>query len=132
MISYKELMGSHVISDISMAHQQNLQELCKRINVIRTLWDKPMIVTSGYRSEQEHLRIYAKKGILDRALIPMRSNHLIGAACDIADSDGALMSWLKSDLHILEGAGLWCEDDTNGWVHFQIFPPRSGKRFFKP
>lgn len=129
MITYKELMGTHVISDIPMAHQQNLQELCKRINVIRDLYGKPMIVTSGYRSENEHRRIYSRKGIKNP---PMGSKHLIGAACDILDEDGSLMDWLKEHKFELEGAALWCEDGTKGWVHFQIIPPKSGRRFFLP
>lgn len=127
MISYKELMGNHVISDMPMKHQQNLQELCKRINVIRTLWEKPMTVTSGYRSEAEHRRIYSKKGNVNP---PMQSKHLTGSACDILDIDGSLMKWLKENVQYLEGASLWCEDNTDGWVHFQTVPPRSNKRFF--
>jgi hypothetical protein len=78
------------------------------------------------------LRIYAAKGITDKAKIPMKSLHLRGAAVDIADPSGKLMLWCKSNVDILEQVGLWCEEGTKGWVHFQSQPPRSGKRFFLP
>lgn len=134
MITLKELIKNTLISDIPLEHQHNLEELLKRINVIRTVYGKPMTVTSGYRSLQDHLRIYSSKGITDRSKIPMASKHLYGQAVDIYDPNKELQAWVKQNVKVLEDIGLWCEDfgSTPNWCHFQIVPPRSGKRFFIP
>lgn len=132
MISMKELMGDHNISDIPINHQHNLEELLLKINKVRALYNKPMTVTSGYRSEQDHLRIYRSKGIPDNK-IPMGSAHLKGCAVDILDKDGSLFKWCKDNVNHLEEIGLWCEDDQAvPRVHFQTYAPKSGNRFFKP
>lgn len=133
MISLKELLGGKVISDIEHGHQLNLEELLKRINVIRATYGKPMTVTSGYRDPQDQLRIYRSKGVPDNK-IPMGSAHLRGSAVDILDADGELKKWVKNNVKLLEDTGLWCEDfeATPTWCHFQSVPPRSGSRFFKP
>lgn len=132
-ITYKELIKDIPLSDIPISHQHNLEELLKRINVIRTAYGKPMTITSGYRSKQDHLRIYRSKGVPDHK-IPMGSLHLSGEACDVSDPKQELQKWCKANVHILEEVGLWCEDfsATVNWVHFQSRPPKSGKRFFLP
>lgn len=133
MITFKELIGSETLADIPHGHQLNLEELLKRVNKIRAEWGKPMVVTSGYRSEQTHLRIYSQKGITDRKKIPMKSSHLSGEAVDIYDPDLSLTKWLKeNDSKRLVDVGLWCEEGNKNWVHFQIKPPKSGKRWFLP
>jgi uncharacterized protein YcbK (DUF882 family) len=133
MITFKEMIGDVSIADIPILHQQNIQELLKKVNVIRDEWAKPMTVTSGYRTLQDHLRIYSQKGITDRAHIPMKSQHLIGAAVDIYDPDLSLTKWLKeNDSQRLKDAGLYCEDGNPNWVHFQLFPPKSMRRWFLP
>lgn len=135
MITYKELLSGNLLSDVPIEHQQNLQELLKRINVVRVAYGKPMTVTSGYRDIQHHKDIYRKKGVPDNK-IPMQSRHLYGMAVDISDPNQELQAWCLSPagLHILETVGLWCEDfsATKNWAHFQIVPPKSGKRFFLP
>lgn len=132
-ISFKELLKGKVLSDVTHTQQLNLEELRRRLNIVRGAWGKPMIVTSGLRTLQEHLRIYSQKGITDRALIPMRSAHLEGMAVDIADPDGSLQAWLKGlGACYLEQADLYCEEGTTGWVHFQTRRPKSGNRWFKP
>lgn len=138
MISLKELLNGVPISDVPHAHQINLETLLARINIIRTAWGKPMKVTSGYRTMQDHLRIYSqiasKRGQdFDPKKVPMGSQHLSGGAVDISDPDGKLHAWCKENIKLLEEAQLWCEEkDDQKRVHFQIKPPRSGKRFFKP
>lgn len=122
-ISMKELLGSHNINDVPIAHQHNLEELKKRINLVRDAWGKPMIVTSGYRSEADQRRINPKA---------MQSKHLIGAAVDIADPDGLLYEWTVKNEKLLEEVGLWVEVRRGGWIHYQMLPPRSGRRFFLP
>lgn len=107
----------------------NLRTLCARLNIIRKAWGKPMIVTSGLRSEkQQQELIKAGKSTATK------SKHLQGLAADIADEDGSLAKWILENVKLLERACLWCEDPkyTPGWLHFQCSPPNSGKRFFKP
>ena len=133
MISYKELLSGHNVSDLPIAHQHNLEDLLKAVNKLRAAWGKPLKVTSGYRSQQDHLRIYAAKGITDPSKIPMQSKHLFGLAVDFADPDGSLYDWAYATDSTADLAawGIWCEEGTKGWIHCQCVPPRSGSRFFK-
>jgi hypothetical protein len=64
----------------------------------------------------------------------MKSNHLFGRAVDFADGDGKLKKWILANIKLMEEIGLYMEDfaATKTWVHFQINPPKSGNRFFKP
>ena len=132
MITMQELLKEYKFEDLDPEYQKNGEELLHRINLIRIVWNKPMIVTSGFRSMDDHLRIYAAKGITDKAKIPMKSMHLRFAAVDIADPSLELTKLLKSEPDLLEDAELWCEEGNSNWTHFQIFPPKSGKRWFLP
>lgn len=133
MISMKELLnGKYKLEDQSDEIQKNLAFLLERVNKIRKLWGKSMTVTSGLRTLEDHLRIYAAKGITDKTKIPMKSRHLIGAAVDIADEGLLLTKWLKDKPDVLVDAQLWCEEGNKNWVHFQIVPPASGSRWFLP
>lgn len=136
MITFKEILGNVTVNDVSIKEQQNIEELLKRVNKLRQFWGKPMIVTSGYRTMQDHLRIYSQKGITDKKLIPMQSKHLQGLAVDFADPKGALYDYLLLDPQVLEECDLWAESGTKGWVHVQCVPFASykpgGTRWFKP
>lgn len=137
MITYLELLNGHLISDVPIAAQQNLEILLTKINKIRDAYGVPMKVTSGYRTLEEHFRIYStiafKKGVpYNRNAVPTKSNHLYGRACDIMDKDGKLYCFAFENQKLLEAIGLWCEVGTKGWVHFQICAPISGNRFFLP
>jgi hypothetical protein len=132
MITMQELLGGYKLEDQIDEIQKNLAILLPRINLIRTAWGKPMIVTSGLRTLADHLRIYKEKGITDPAKIPMKSRHLIGAAVDVSDPKLELTTWLKAVESRLEDAELWCEQGNKNWVHFQIIPPASGNRWFLP
>lgn len=133
------MIGDYVTSDIPIKHEQNIQELLRRMNFIRNLWNKPMFVTSGYRMMYDHKRIYSTinakriaKG-LPEISVPMGSKHLIGQAVDISDPDGSLYDWCVIHEVVLEHIELWCEvKDDQKRVHFQSVPPKSGKRFFIP
>ena len=61
-------------------------------------------------------------------------NHLFGKAVDFADGNGELKKWVLNNMKVMEDAGLYMEDfsATKTWLHVQIVPPKSGKRFFKP
>lgn len=135
MITLSELLkGKCSLSELDEATKKNLYELLDKINKVRDRYGYPMIVTSGYRTIEHHLEIYKKKGITDKSKIPMKSNHLTGCAVDISDPNGKLQKWCLNNVEVLESVGLWCESFifTRGWVHFQLNPPVSGRRFFMP
>lgn len=107
----------------------NLNELCRRLNKIRAAWGKPMIVTSGLRSEaQQQDLIKAGKSAATK------SKHLLGLAADIQDEGNLLYDFLAANPKLMEEAGIWCESKvaTANWCHIQISPPNSGRRFFIP
>lgn len=144
MIRLVELIGNKPWDSIEFDHQMNLIQLLYRLNLVRQLYARPMIVTSGYRSKEDHFRIYSEinreresEG-LEPLRIPMGSMHLRGAAADIADPKRELAEWIKSNEQRLYEFNLWVEDlsvtdrGARSWVHFQTLPPRSGKRFFLP
>lgn len=114
-------------------HYINLTHLHYKLNVIRAAYQKPMIVTSGYRTKEEHFSIYKKKGV-DVWNIPTKSQHLIGAAADISDPQGDIKNWVTNNITLMEKLDLYMEsfDITTSWLHLQLFQPNSGKRFFYP
>lgn len=117
--------------------KENMDILLYRMNVIRPIADRAMIVTSGLRSLEKHIAIYTKKGI-PKEKIPMGSAHLRGGAVDLADKDCFWKNFCKTNEKLLKQVGLWVEhpDETPTWCHFQIFPYGSWKEgktiFFKP
>lgn len=134
MISLKELLDGADFNTLEKSIQNNLMDLLERINKVRSAYNKPMTVTSPLRTMAHHLEIYAKKGITDRSKIPMKSKHLYGQAVDIFDPKRELQAWCKANEKFLADVGLWMEDfsATPNWVHFQVVPPASGKRWFMP
>lgn len=114
--------------------EKNLEELLLKMNKVRKAYGLPMIITSGYRSMEDHLRVYRNKGITDKSKIPMKSKHLFCQAVDVSDPNGDLKKWIKENIKLMEEIGLWFEDfdATTNWVHFQIIPPASKNRFFRP
>lgn len=128
-----ELLSGAKYEGLENEIQHNLSILLQKVNKVRSLYGKPMIVTSGLRTKQHHLEIYARKGIFPPK-VPMKSNHLFGRAVDFADGDGKLKKWILENIKQIEEIGLYMEDfsATKTWVHFQTNPPKSGKRFFMP
>jgi len=131
VITLKELGRKE---NLPKEHLDNLVKLHDAVNKLRLAYGKPLIVTSGYRSLAEHLAIYKAKGITDQSKIPMKSKHLSGEAVDFSDPDNRLQIWILANEELVSSFGLWFEDFayTKNWVHCQIVPPKSGKRFFKP
>lgn len=136
MISIDEIIKGQEVPE---AYLKDLKTLLDRINKVRQAYGKPMNVTSGYRSYHDHERIYkekaAKRGIpFYSSQVPKASKHLYCQALDIADPNKELQKWCLDNVALLESIGLWMEDfsATSNWVHFQILPPASGKRFFLP
>lgn len=128
MITINEILkGRAKLADLEPEVQDNIKTLHERINVIRKAYGKPMIVNSGLRRPQDQPKNAA-----------IKSNHLIGAAIDIDDDEkGTLWNWVKDNLKLLQEVGLWIEDPrwTHGngsWLHFQVVPPKSGKRIYIP
>lgn len=126
---------------MSTDESSRLEQLCQKMNVVRKAWGRPMIVTSGFRSIEDHKRIYAEKlkklqekdPTIKSIRVPMGSKHLTAQAVDISDPRGELYRWCKANDAILVEAGLYCEEDTSvPRVHFQSVPPASGKRWFLP
>ena len=125
MITLREyLKGRARLEDMYDQVQENVVELLMRINIVRNLYGKPMIVTSGYRSPEYNKSIGGSAN----------SAHCTGQAIDISCKDGKLKEWIKYNPKSLEELGFYFEDFdyTPTWVHFTIRPPKSGKRFFKP
>lgn len=103
----------------------NFAELYRRLNVLRSGYARPMLVTSGVRSAEDQLRINPKA---------KNSMHIRAAAADISDPGGELWEWLMENMNLCETLGMWMEDrlHTPRWCHLQILPPKSGSRIFIP
>lgn len=144
MISRAELNPKgYKLTDEQEANQVILHE---KINMVRQAYGRPMVCTNGVRSWDEHVQIYIKKNqvfydtngdlkIRPGGRFPRSSQHLVGAAVDIADRDGKLWAWLMDHQDLVKNkAGLYLEDKsrTPTWVHFQIYPPKSGNWVFMP
>lgn len=125
------LMGRDVKYPINDEQTANIVKLLNKVNLIMNEFyiDTQVLkrpLTSGYRPAEINATV---KGA------SKTSHHTRCAAIDIADSDKELANWLK-----LKGEGILVKYDlyientdiTKTWVHFQIYPPRSGKRIFNP
>jgi hypothetical protein len=134
MITMRELLTSPCDNK---EHLENLEELLVKLNHLRSAYGKPLRVSSGYRSLQKHLAVYAAKGITDQSKIPMKSNHLYGFAADlvpIEDDIKHLHDFINNNIGLMADIGLYFEafEYSPQWLHCQSMPPKSGKRFFKP
>jgi len=124
MISLKELLHGNQESDFTPEIMENAHFLLIRVNVIRKEWNKPMVVTSGLRTQADQARINPKA---------TKSNHLTGHAIDILDEGLHLTRWLKTEGADLAAClGLYFELGNKDWVHMQDVPPKSGNRWFLP
>jgi uncharacterized protein YcbK (DUF882 family) len=130
MITKEEILKGKKLPE---KYKQNFDVLFYKVNVLRDFRNSPMIVTSGFRTIEDHLRIYESKGILKKD-IPMQSNHLKCLSIDVLDNDRSHARWIMNNIALCENIGLWFEDFfvTKNWVHIQVVPPLSNKRFFIP
>lgn len=110
-------------SEVDLVTKRNLEDLIRKINALG--YTPPMRASSCLRSIKDQQRINPKA---------MGSSHLYGAAVDIADPKGDFAKWVKTNKNKIIECGLWVEntDCTKGWVHLQIFAPKSMNRFFNP
>ena len=108
MISRDEILKNQICPP---ELEENLSNLLDCLNKFRLVYNKPMIVTSGYRTPEHNALIGGAKN----------SAHCFCQAADFADRDRSLCSWILQDESILEISGLWMEDPdrTPTWVHLQ-------------
>lgn len=128
MISKDELLkgrDQQYPTDYTQEISDNLDKLLIPMNQIRTSWNKPMVVNSGWRPPSINA---ATPGAATH------SKHMSGLAVDILDSDGSLWAWVLQNLDMMKQLGIFFEDKrwTPNWVHFQLGAPASGKRIFVP
>ena len=65
--------GSHDGKHIPRIYMNNVRQLAKNLQVLRDYYDKPIKITSGYRSKEHNKRVGG---------VP-KSQHLLGKAADI-------------------------------------------------
>jgi len=128
MISKDELLkgrDQQFPDDYTQEISNNLDMLLPLLNQIRTAWNQPMTVASGWRSPSENASTPGAAA---------HSKHMLGLAADIRDVDGSLWAWVLQNLDLMKQLGLYMEDRryTPTWVHFGFGPPASGKRIFIP
>lgn len=121
------LMGrdkSHA-SEYTKEISANIDNLLVALNKFREAYNKPMVVTSGWRPPSLNATV---------AGAAKKSNHMLGLACDFKDTNGELDEFCMKNLNVLKDLGLYLEhpDATKGWCHLQIVPPKSGNRVFRP
>jgi len=143
MIKIEEILKNAKLESLNSEIQNNIKVLLDKVNQVRTKYGKPMTVTSGLRTMEDHIRIYKEKAAkegkpYDQAKVPMGSTHLSGCAVDISDPKKELQAWCKANIAFLESLGVYLEDfsATPNWVHLQSVPFKSYKKggsiFFKP
>lgn len=118
------LMGRGKQYPLSPKIEANLSKLLTALNTFRVVYNKPMIVSSGYRPA----------GFNTVAKGAAQSNHMFCLAADFRDPDSLLDNFCVANQELLTELGLYLEHPywTNGWCHLQITPPVSGKRIFVP
>ena len=108
---------------------ENLAVLFGKIQRIQESYGKNLVITSGLRSRSnQEVLIKAGKSTATQ------SKHLFGQAADIYDPFGNLQKWIHENEALVEDLDVYFEDfnHTSTWVHIQIVPPISKKRFFIP
>lgn len=127
-------MGRDKAFPITPEMSDNLDKLIAALNPIRAAWNKPLVISSGYRPSSINSSVGGAKA----------SAHMMCQAVDIVDKDGKLAEWLLQNLTLLEKHGIFMEDPRytitlsrdntrfSGWVHLDIRGPKSGKRVFIP
>lgn len=106
---------------------ENLKKMGSLMERVRSIFNRPITITSGLRPEIYNKKIKGAPG----------SAHIIGLACDfiVKDLEGvvgceAVREQIKP---FLDGWGFRMENkpDSN-WVHVDLRPPGKSGRFFTP
>lgn len=104
--------------------EKNLETLLVAVNKFRTIYGKPMVVSSGYRP-----------GIYNTAVGGAKNSaHITCQAIDFKDADKSLKKYIAEHPEILEKCNLWMEDPaaTVTWCHLSTRPVPGKTRIFKP
>jgi len=117
MITRQEiLMGRDKEFPLTQELEDNLAILLEKVNIIRSIWGKPLIVTSGYRPAQYNQNANGAK----------KSAHMSCQAADFKDIDREFSKWCLNNLPLLKQNGLYLESPkyTPSWTHLQIRPTK--------
>ena len=116
------LMGRDKEYPLDDTLESNLNKLHEALNKFRTIYGKPMVVSSGYRPGKYNEIAHGANN----------SAHLTCEACDFEDNDGKLKKWILSHVNVLYDCGLYMEhqDNTPTWCHLQT--RKTINRIFKP
>jgi hypothetical protein len=111
--------------ELDQVKRENAEQTVAKVNLLLEAFGEDRKVNSGFRPA-------AVNGATPGAAA--KSKHMTCQACDLEDHDGDLDEWALDHPEILEQIGLWQEHPsaTKNWAHFQIVPPKSGKRVFYP
>ena len=123
-ITKLEILRGKPEEELSLTNKENLNALHKALNLFRNAVGIPMVVTSGYRSYEYNKRIGGSEN----------SAHISCEACDFADVDKKLASFMVSHLEEMYEWGLHAENPfvTTNWLHLTTRPPNSGRIVFNP
>lgn len=139
-LNVQEYLGSTSMAELPKDIAANVKSLIEAINAVLSKFGSSRKITSGYRSIDDHHRIYNKinanraKTGLPALKIPMGSAHLSGLAIDLEDANGDLDKWCIENIDWLTEKGVYIEhpDHTKGWCHMQLRAPKSGNNPFIP
>lgn len=113
-------MGRDKEYPLSPELEANLVKLLIAVNKLRTLYGKPMYISSGYRPGHYNKDAGGAKN----------STHITCQAVDFKDTDGKIKDFIT--LSVLEECGLYMEapHSTPMWCHVQVRPTKN--RVFTP
>jgi len=117
--------GFKLTEPLNKTLENNLIDLLTKINALRIDFNKPMIVSSGYRSPEHNAKV---GGVT-------HSTHQSCQGIDIVDADGSLRRFcIANNNAILKKHGLFMEHPayTKGWCHLQTRKPQSSNIVFIP
>lgn len=141
-----EIIAPDLWPTIPWEHQNNISWMYSELVLFRKTSGQSLIIrtptrqNSGYRTVHMHEQLYmylnAKRvqKKLPPLKVPTESCHLVGLAVDIYDPKKRVKRWILDNLEYSERRDLYYEefDSTPDWVHMQLVPPASLKRFFGP
>lgn len=118
MITVEEiLMGRDKQEPLTLEMYQNLAVLMGKINYVRAIYGKPLVVSSGYRPPSVNKAVGGSKN----------SAHMLCMAVDFKDPKQEFSTWCIKNINLLNKIGLYLEDPrfTKTWTHLQIRPTLS-------
>jgi uncharacterized protein YcbK (DUF882 family) len=118
------LMNRAEFNKLSKEYQTNALTTVERANKLLEAFGEYRKVNSGYRRPEDNAAAGGSK----------MSNHMKCSAIDLEDKDKRLSEFIKTNIELVKDLELWFEspEHTPTWLHAQIIPPKSGKRFFIP